>query len=91
MENKTQVMVERADAQLESVRDNWLGRTGVTGIDVGFLWKGAVMSDQVGIRVKVQKLLEPADVPEGELFPRYLGGVRVQVREEPAPGLHGLQ
>ena len=57
----------------------------MTGIDVGFLWKDGMMSDQVGIRVKVEQLLAPEEVPEGELFPRYLGDFRVQVLEEAAP------
>jgi hypothetical protein len=82
MDNQIQAMAEQAAVQLDLVRDDWLGRSGVTGVDVGFIWDGAVMTDQVGIRVKVEKLLEPSDVPEGELFPRYLTGVRVQVREE---------
>ena len=86
MSQSADEQVDRAKEQLEPVRDDWLHRSGVTGIDIGFLWQGSTMSDQVGIRVKVEKLLEPGDIPEGEVFPRYLGEVRVQVREESAMG-----
>jgi hypothetical protein len=87
MSQSTEERVELAKAEFDRVRDEWMRRSGVTGIDIGFIWRGATMTDEVGIRVKVEKLLEPEDVPEGELFPRHLGGVRVQVREEPQPGL----
>lgn len=83
MSGSTEKQVELAKAELEPVRDEWMRRSQVTGIDVGFIWKGSTMSDQIGIRVKVERLLEPEDVPEGELFPRYLGDIRVQVLEEP--------
>lgn len=86
MTPSTSEQVERAKAQLEPVRDEWMGRSGVTSIDVGFIWEGTTMTDEVGIRVKVEKLLEPEDVPTGELFPHHLGRVRVQVREEAQPG-----
>lgn len=85
MGQSTKERVEQAKVELDRVRDEWLRRSGVTGIDVGFLWRGSTMTDQVGIRVKVEKLLEPEDVPEGELFPRQLGEVPVQVRQEVAP------
>lgn len=86
MDQSVKQQVEAATIELDNVRDEWMRRSGVTGIDVGFLWHGKTMSDQIGIRVKVEKLLEPEDVPEGELFPRHLGDFRVQVREEPRLG-----
>jgi hypothetical protein len=86
MGQSTRERVEQAKAELDRVRSEWLRRSGVTGVDVGFLWQGSTMTDQVGIRVKVEKLLEPEDVPEGELFPRHVGEVPVQVRQEAAPG-----
>ncbi len=86
MGQSTHDQVERAKAELEPIREEWLARAGVTGIDVGFIWDGARMTDEVGIRVKVERVLELADVPEGERFPRHLGAVRVQVRQEPAMG-----
>jgi hypothetical protein len=91
MKSEREATVEEAIAQLDLVREEWLGRSGVNGIDVGLLWDGATMSDRVGIRVKVEKLLDRAEVPEGELFPRHIGGIRVQIREEPAPGLQSLE
>ena len=86
MDQSVKQQVELASAELEQVRDEWMHRSGVTGIDIGFLWQGKTMSDQIGIRVKVEKLLEPDDVPVGELFPGHLGEFRVQVREEPQMG-----
>jgi hypothetical protein len=86
MSESTGEQVERAKSQLEPVRDEWMRRPGVTGIDVGFIWEGTRMSEEIGIRVKVERLLDLEDVPDGELFPRYLGDVRVQVREEAPMG-----
>jgi hypothetical protein len=86
MTQSTNEQVERAKLELETVREEWMSRAGVTGIDVGFLWEASTMTEQVGIRVKVEKLLEPEEVPNGELFPRFLGQTRVQVRAEPEIG-----
>lgn len=86
MTQSTSEQVERAKLGLEPVREEWMSRSGVTGIDIGFLWEGSTMTDQVGIRVKVEKLMEPDEVPDGELFPRFLGHTKVQVREEPEMG-----
>lgn len=77
--------VEEAIAALDEVRSDWLKRSGVTGVDVGFLWKDGLLTDVVGIRVKVQEVLEPEDVPDGELFPKYHKDFRVQVFEEARP------
>lgn len=85
MANDTNQHVEAAIAALDEVRNDWLKRTGVTGVDVGFLWKDGMMTDVVGIRVKVREILEPDDVPNGELFPRYHRDFRVQVLEEAQP------
>jgi len=81
----TDKQVEAAIAALDEVRNDWLKRTGVTGVDVGFLWKDGVMTDVVGIRVKVREVLEPENVPDGELFPQYHRDFRVQVLEEAPP------
>ena len=72
--------------ELDRVRGEWLSRTGVTGVDVGFLMKEDGLSDELGIRVKVRKKLPPEEVPPGELFPETLGRFPVQVSEStPAP------
>lgn len=77
--------VTNAIAELDKVRREWLRRRGVTGLDVGLLWQGDLISREVGIRVKVEKKLDLRDVPAGELFPDHLGMFRVQVLEEAAP------
>lgn len=78
--------VAEAIAELDRVRGEWLSRTGVTGVDVGFLMTEDGLSDEIGIRVKVRKKLPPDQVLEGELFPPKLGRFPVQVTESrPAP------
>lgn len=81
MDNDLPSHVAAAVAALDQVRQDWQRRSGVTGIDVGFLWEEGRMTDQVGIRVMVEKVLAPEDVPPGELFPDSLEGIRVQVRQ----------
>lgn len=83
--NSIENQVAEAIAALDRVRRKWQSRQGVTGLDVGLLWHGGTMSQEVGIRVKVSKKLPPEDVPSGELFPDHVGTIRVQVLEEGAP------
>lgn len=70
-----------AVAALEPVRHEWMQRSGVVGVDVGFMRRQGIPTSEVGIRVTVRKKLPAHLVPEGELFPRELDGIPVQIRE----------
>ena len=82
---------ERAERALERVRDEWLARRGVVAVEVGRRRRDGQPTDEVCIRVTVQEILPPDDVPDGELFPRFLGDVHVDVVEgaPPAPQATG--
>ncbi len=79
--------VEAAQEALEPVRNEWMNRHGVTSIEVARLWDGDTATDDVCIRVTVEKLLDPADVRPGERFPHHLGDTRIQMRQASAPSL----
>ncbi len=71
----------RAESVLEAVREEWLRRDGVTAVDLGFKWRQGRMTDQLAIRVHVVKKKRTADLPAGELFPREVQGIPVDVIE----------
>jgi len=73
--------------ELNKVRKEWLKRPGVTAVDVGYKIKGGELTDEVAIRVHVQRKLPPEAVPEHELFPERLGKFSVDVIE----ATYGLQ
>jgi endonuclease G len=79
--------MEHATAVLNSVRDAWLVREGVTAVDLGFKWSQGVMTGQLSIRVHVAQKRPLADLPEAELFPDELEGIPVDVIE----AKYGLQ
>ena len=68
--------VEQAVAELDQVRSEWLGRPGVTGVDVGL----ARQREGLAIRVYVQP--GGADASSAERgFPERLGRFPVEVIE----------
>lgn len=73
--------VKEAERELSLVRDDWLERHGVISLEVARRWDGDSPTDDVCIRVTVERVLDPDDVPAGELFPRSLGDTRIQVRQ----------
>jgi len=73
--------VAQAEAVLESVREEWLGREGVTAIDLGFKWSQGQMTDQLAVRVHVVKKKREIELSAGELFPKELQGIPVDVIE----------
>ncbi len=80
--------MEQATAVLNSVREEWLARDGVTAVDLGFKWSQGLMTGQLAIRVHVAEKLPVAALPEAELFPKTLQGILVDVIEaEYAPQL----
>ena len=73
--------ITQANAVLESVRDKWLQRPGVTAVDLGFKWSQGEMTPQVAVRVHVRRKKPVAELSADELFPRELDGVPVDVIE----------
>lgn len=70
-----------ATAVLNSVRDEWLAREGVTAVDLGFKWSQGLMTGQLSIRVHVAEKLPAAELSDEELFPEEIDGIPVDVIE----------
>jgi hypothetical protein len=73
--------MEQATAVLNSVRDEWMARQGVTAVDLGFKWSRGLMTGKLSIRVHVAQKLPLADLTEADLFPSELEGIPVDVIE----------
>ncbi len=76
-----------AQTALATVLDDWLHRRGVVSIEVARRWRNGAATDDVGIRVVVERKLPPAEVPAGELFPSAVLDVPVDVVEGTPPRL----
>lgn len=63
----------------ERVEEEYLARPGVTGIDVGYKVVGGVQTDEVAIRVHVEK--KKASVPKAQRVPASIDGVVTDVLE----------
>jgi len=80
-------VVDEAIAALDSVRREWLRRPGVTAVDVGFKIKGDTLTDEVAIRVHVERKIAVAELAKSEVFnetgktPKKLKGFPVDVIE----------
>lgn len=78
---------EAARAALATVEREWIDRHGVVSVEVARRWRDGAPTDEVAIRVTVERRLPADQVPEGELFPRRLRGVPVDVVEGAPPKL----
>lgn len=87
MTNPDPDQTSHAQRALAGVVDDWFARRGVVSVGVARRWRGGVPTDEVGIRVTVERVLPRADVPEGEMFPDDIDGVPVDVVEGSAPRL----
>ena len=67
--------------EFERVKDAWLSRESVTGIDVGYRLVGGLPTGQLAIRVYVSQKLPIDQVPPRERIPEEVGGVPVDVIE----------
>jgi len=81
-EKKAQEAIER----LDKVRREWLRRPGVTGVDVGFKISGEELTDQLAVRVHVERKLPTEALPDYEVFsvsgkPQKLGSFPIDVIE----------
>lgn len=73
--------MEQATAVLNSVREEWLARNGVTAVDLGFKWSQGLMTGALSIRVHVSEKRPASELSEAELFPKMLQGFPVDVIE----------
>lgn len=73
--------MEQATAVLNSVREEWLARDGVTAVDLGFKWSEGLMTGKLSIRVHVAQKLPVSELTEADLFPKEIAGFPVDVIE----------
>ncbi len=71
----------KAQAVLAKVQAEWLTRAGVTAVDLGFKWSQGAMTGQLAIRVHLAQKKPLAELNEGELFPKQVDGIPVDVIE----------
>jgi hypothetical protein len=69
------------EREFDRVKDAWLARESVTGMDIGFKMVGGQQTPQLAIRVYVRQKLPPDQVPPRERLPEQVGGVPVDVIE----------
>ena len=60
--------VDEAIEQLDGVRKSWLRRPGVTGVDVGYKISGEKLTDELAIRVHVERKLPTEALEDHEVF-----------------------
>jgi hypothetical protein len=72
---------ERAKREFDRMKDAWLARESVTGMDIGFKMEGGQQTTRLAIRVYVREKLPLDQVPPRERFPEEVGGVPVDVIE----------
>jgi hypothetical protein len=82
-------LTRKAQEALAKVADDWMSRSGVVAVEVARRWQGGAPTDQVGIRVTVERKLPRSQVPQSELFPSSLDGIPVDVVEGRRPQLEG--
>jgi hypothetical protein len=87
MTNPDPDATEAAIAALDTVVDDWMRRSGVVSVEVARRWRGQQPTDEVGIRVTVERILPADEVPDGELFPGDVDGVPVDITEGRPPAL----
>lgn len=73
--------MDHATAVLNSVREEWLAREGVTAVDLGFKWSQGLMTGKLSIRVHVAEKLPAAALSDTEMFPKEIEGIPVDVIE----------
>jgi hypothetical protein len=64
-----------------------MARPGVVSVEVARRWRDDAPTDDIGIRVTVERVLPADEVPDGELFPSSLEGFPVDVVEGRPPQL----
>ena len=69
----------------EEAREAYIEREDVTGVDIGYKYVDGRRTDDIVIRIHVEKKRE--FVPEAEMFPKEINGIPVDVIQ----GVYGLQ
>jgi len=69
----------------EEAREAYIEREDVTGVDIGYKYVDGRRTDDIVIRIHVEKKRE--FVPEAEMFPKEINGITVDVIQ----GVYGLQ
>jgi endonuclease G len=83
----TDKAVAKAIQRMDGLRREWLGRPGVTAVDVGYRIKNGRLTDELALRAHVERKLPVQAVPKQERFnvkgkpPKTIGGVPVDVIE----------
>lgn len=83
----TKKVLEDAIAALDSVRREWMRKPGVTAVDVGFKIKDETLTDDLALRVHVERKIPAAELAKSEVFnetgktPKKVGGFPVDVIE----------
>jgi hypothetical protein len=81
MSNIDPETMAHAEAVLQQVRDSWLRRPGVTAVDLGFRWRDGEITDELAIRVHVERKRPWAELHEWERFPKEVAGIPVDIIE----------
>ena len=84
--SNTESQVEEASAALSRKRNEWLRRPDVTAVDVGYRYKGRMITDEIALRVHVERKLPRAALAKHELItdseaPETIDGFPVDVVE----------
>jgi hypothetical protein len=74
---------------LKAVEKDWMSRPGVISVEVARVWRDDGPTDDVGIRVTVEKARPGAEPPGRASFPETLEDVEVQVMEGDRPEPQG--
>jgi len=69
----------------EQAREAYIEREDVTGVDIGYKYVGGRRTDDIVVRIHVEKKRE--SVPEAEMFPEEINGIPIDVIQ----GVYGLQ
>ena len=77
----------KAQEAVAKVAGDWMSRPGVVAVEVARRWQHGAPTDEVGIRVTVERKRPRSEVPSSELFPRSLDGIPVDVVEGRPPQL----
>ena len=80
-------LTKKAQAALAKVAADWMSRSGVVSVAVARRWRNGAPTDEVGIRVTVERKLSRSEIPSSELFPSSLEGIPVDVVEGRPPQL----
>jgi len=79
--------VAKAIQRMDGLRREWLGRPGVTAVDVGYRIKNGQLTGELALRVHVERKLPDQELSKHERFnvkgtsPKTIGGVPVDVIE----------